>query len=295
MANLRLTDELTVPLDPAIAEVLRAKASLPHQLNPPSTWAALNYLAAVSLGPKTWFSDGRTLWSAAGEQRLDANAEVATIIANHPYPKGQAVQAAPRAFPLGALRDGRMIWGLRYYSADYDYHFTPLLLDTTSRTVEVIAVRSPISGTAPKTLLATADPDVYLITGTIDAGRAAHVDEYIPVRMAWEVNVARRSCAWSERPPPGSTRSGLVAASARQSLTAGGLSDATSALRFERRGGSLVGALEGGGTIAIEDLPSLHPSDDRGDRWVCTTHDEGGVLMLDLRRCDRAIVRRFER
>jgi hypothetical protein len=293
MLKLRVTNELTVPLDPAIAQVLRAKASLPHQLNPPSTWGALGYLAAVSLGPRMWFSDGRTLWSAAGELRLDAHPEVARIIAAHPFPVGEPVQAVPRAFPLGALPDGRMIWVLRWYGADHRYVCAPIVLDAASGVIETIDVRNTIDGTAPKRLLATADPDVYLITGEVDAGAAAHIDDFIMVPVAWEVNVARRTCAWLDRPNQGRSTSGLVAASTSQALTAAGLSYTTHALRFERRGAELVATLDGG-TIVLDDLPSLHPYDDRGDRWVSTTRDGGGILLLDLRRCDRARVCRFE-
>jgi hypothetical protein len=254
---------------------------------------ALDYLAAISLGARMWFSDGRTLWSAGRTLRLDAHPTVARIIAENPRPVGESVQSVPRAFPLGALRDGRMIWVLRWYRADHRYVCAPILVDASSGRVETIDVRHTINGTAASRLLATDDPDVYLITGEVDAGAEAHIDEFIMVPVAWAVNVAQRTCAWFDGPIPDRPTPGLVAVSTHQTLAADGLSYTTHALRFERMGGALVATLDDS-TVVLDDLPSLHPYDDRGDRWVFTVRDGRGVLLLDLRRCDRARVCRFE-
>jgi hypothetical protein len=253
---------LSVDLDPGIADILRMKDSLPHQFNPPSTWVALDYLAAVRLDERLWFSNGRTLWSSAEDAwRFADHPDIARIIAAHPYPRDEAVQAVPRAFPLGALGPDQMLWGLRWYDTDHEYVCTPLVLDAARREVQVLssADGGRIGGTAPRRRLTTDDPHRFVIAGQIDAGAVFHIDEYIMVDVAWEVDLARGTYR-SAPPVHGTPCSRLVAVSPHQTLSREGLS-------YRSR---------------VIDLDS---------KWVFTARDNDDVLMLDLRAFDRATVR----
>jgi hypothetical protein len=221
-----MTAELSVRLEPGIAEILRAEMTLPHRFDPPMSWAVLDYLAAVRLGTRLWFSDGRALWSATDDVwRFADHPGIARIIAKHGYPPDEAVHGVPRAFPLGALGRDTMLWVLRWYDTDHEYVCAPIMLDAARREVRVLRAqgRERIDGTAPHRVLATDDPHLFVITGQVDAGAIAHLDDFIMVDVAWEVDLTRGRYRYTKN-VTGQPTDGLVAVSHLQVLSRDGLS-----------------------------------------------------------------------
>lgn len=219
-----MTAELSVRLEAGIADILRAERSLPHQINPPFTWRALDYLAAVRLGAWLWFSDGRALWSGADDVwRFSDHPDIARVIVEHGDPPGEAVQAVPRAFPIGAVGRDTMLWVLRWYDTDHEYVCTPIVLDAARREVRVLRARGRrIGGTAPRRVLATDDPHRFVITGQVDAGAMAHIDDFIMVDVAWEVDLTSDTYHDTNE-AAGQPTEGLVAVSHQQVLSHDGL------------------------------------------------------------------------
>jgi hypothetical protein len=258
-----MTAELRVPLEPGIADILRAKMSLPHQFNPPPTWMVLDYLAAVRLGARLWFSDGRALWGATDDRWHFANhPDIAQIIAEHGWPADEAVQAVPRAFPLGALGRDAMLWVLRWYDTDHKYVCAPIVLDAARREVRVLHSRrrQRIDGTAPRRLLTTKDPYRFVITGQVDAGALVHLDDFVMIDVAWEVDLTRGTYRSTEN-AVGMPAGGLVAVSHLQALSHDGLS--------------------------YHDKTTRHDA----DKSTFTMHDHNGILVLELHTTGHATVR----
>jgi hypothetical protein len=257
-----VTSELSVSLDPALADIVRARSSSPHRFDPPASWFALDYLAAVRQGRRLWFSDGHALWSAAaGVWRFADHPDVARIIAAHPYPPGAAPPALPRALPLGAVGPDAMLWGLRWYDTDSTFVWTPVVLDAASREVRVLRSEDGhrIGGTAPQRLLATGAPDRLVIAGQEDAGAAVHWDEYVMVDVAWEVDLTR------------------------------GVYRAGSAGRGEPSRG--IVAVTASQTLSHEGLSYGHGHGDSDRAWVFAVRDGDELLTLDLSAHYRATVR----
>lgn len=204
-------------LDPRVAKALRDKSSLPHQRNPPREWDVINQLVALRFHDKPWFSDGSTLWTVGQEPwPFGAHAAITGYLKDQ-----RTVHAEPSAFPLGALGGDRMLWGLRWYGPRYTW--TPLVLDVTARSVEVLRLARgrAIGGTDPKRLLATKDPNVFVIAGTVDAGAERHLDDFIMVDVAWTLDLAAGS--FVDSGADGVAVSGLLAIGPRQAITSRGL------------------------------------------------------------------------
>jgi hypothetical protein len=259
-----MTAKLNIRLEPAIADIIRTKASLPHQFNPPASWMALGYLAAVRLGARLWLSNGRALWSATDDVwHFADHPDIASIIAEHGYPPGEAVQAVPRAFPLGALGRDTMLWILRWYDSDHKYVCTPIMLDAAHREVRVLRSRrrKRIDGAAPRRLRTTRDPDRFVIAGQVDAGAIANLDTFIMVDVAWEVDLIHGTYH-SVKAAAGGSTGGLAAVSHLEELSHGGLS-------YHRK------------TITKIDA----------DKSTFTLHDRDGILILELHTTGHATVR----
>lgn len=285
---------LSCAIDPDVAAVLRAKMSMPHQSNPPMEWGAIDYLAAVRFGALTGFSDGRTVvWSRGGDVvRWELAAlcdDVARRIAERGR-AGQRPQGTPRAFPLGGLRDGRMLWKLCSYRSDHRYVADLLLLDVARQSVDLLRCDSEqaLSGTEPKRLLETDAPGVCYVTGDIDAGAAAHLDDFILVDTCWRVDLSagtyapQREAPLRLAPPPAP----LLACTARGCVSGAGFSHVGQE-RVERRAGRVRLTLGHHG-IDLDDVAPDLPSD---GRWfIHAVADGDELLLLDLRAVDRADV-----
>lgn len=193
---------LSSDIDPDVASALRAKMGMPHQFNPPLAWAAIGYLAAIRFGALIGFSDGRTIvWHRDGRvTRWELPALDRTIaqrIAEHGT-VGDRPQARPRAFPIGGLRDGRMLWSLCWHRDDEPCYVADLvLLDVERQRVDVLRCdgKREMLGTEPKCVVEADAPDVCYVTGKIDVGAAAHIDDFIMVDTCWRVDLARGTYA----------------------------------------------------------------------------------------------------
>jgi hypothetical protein len=255
--------ELRVRLEPGIADIFRANLSQTGKSDP-ATSGVLDYLAAVRLGARLWFSDGRALWSADNDVWHFADQpNVARIITKHPYPRDEAVQALPRAFPLGAVGTDAMLWVLRWYDTDHAYVCAPILLDAARRKVRVLrpTSRRHLEGTAPKRLLTTDDPQRLVITGQLDAGAAADIDDYIMVDVAWEVDLTSGTYRYTDK-FVGKAASGLLAVSYRWELSQDGLGYHSHDIRLD------------------------------SDTSTFTVRDHDDILTLELRTDGHATVRR---
>lgn len=285
---------LSCEMDFEIAAVLRAKMALPHQTNPPAEWGAIGNLAALRFGALAGFSDGRSvLWSQGGHTtrwELAARCDgMAKRIAEHGKP-GQRPQATPRAAPLGGLRDGRMLWKLCFYRADHRYVADLLLIDVAQQRVDILHCGSErvLSGTEPKRVIETDAPDICYVAGDIDAGAAAHLDDFITVDTCWRVDLARGTYAWQDQAslPVVSPPAPLLACGSEGYVTGAGfgyLGDD----RFARRAGRVRGTA-GRHAFDLDDTAPGLPSD---DRWfVHAVADQRQLLVLDLRAGNRADV-----
>jgi hypothetical protein len=258
--------EFTVALDPGIADILRTKASLPHQMNPPSSWFALEYLFALQLGNRLAFSDGRTLWLGPDDAwRFADHPELARIIAAAGS-KTDPVQGTPRAAPLGAVGGDSTLWVLRWFDRDHrQFVGTPFVLDLTRREVRVLRTGDrPIPGTAPKRLLALGVEGRFAIEGDVDAGAMAHLDDFIMVDVAWEVDLAQGSYHYVQSPVRGTPTTGLVAIGPGQMLTRDGL--------------------------VYTAISRVLEFDGEAGKWMFAARTGDEVLLLDLHAFDRATV-----
>lgn len=285
---------LSCEIDSEIAAVLRAKMALPHQLNPPAEWGAIEYLTALRFGTLAGFSDGRSVvWSQSGRTtrwELAAHCDgMAQRIAERGK-LGRRPQDTPRATPLGGLRDGRMLWKLCSYRADHRYVADLLLIDVAQQRVDVLhcgSERVP-SGTEPKRVIETDAPDICYVAGDIDAGADAHLDDFIMVETCWRVDLARGTYVREDEAslhvvsPPAP----LLACGGGGYVTGAGfgyLGDD----RFARRAGRVRGTV-GRHAFDLDDISPGLPSD---GRWfVHAVADQRQLLVLDLRVGNRADV-----
>lgn len=286
---------LSSDIDPDVASALRAKMGMPHQFNPPLAWAAIGYLAAIRFGALIGFSDGRTIvWHRDGRvTRWELPALDRTIaqrIAEHGT-VGDRPQARPRAFPIGGLRDGRMLWSLCWHRDDEPCYVADLvLLDVERQRVDVLRCdgKREMLGTEPKCVVEADAPDVCYVTGKIDVGAAAHIDDFIMVDTCWRVDLARGTYA---REPETSLRvvppeEPLLACALDSQVTGDGLRY-TGHLELERRAGRIIGTL-GAHRFELDDIAPGLPSD---NRWfVQAVADGPRLLVLDLRAVDRAAI-----
>ena len=98
------------------------------------------------------------------------------------------------------------------------------MLDADRREVRVLRAggRGRIDGTAPRRVLTTDDPHRFVITGQIDAGAFAHLDDFIMVDVAWEIDLTSGTYRYTSH-ATGQPTDGLVAVSHHQALSHDGL------------------------------------------------------------------------
>jgi hypothetical protein len=199
-------------------------------------------------------------------------------------------------FPLGGLRDGRMLWKLCSYRSDERCYVADLvLLDVERQRIDVLRCdgKHALSGTEPDRVVETDAPDVCYVTGQIDAAVAVHLDDFIMVDTCWRVDLARGTYA----PEPETSlhvvppEEPLLACAVTGQVTGTGFRYAGD-LKLERRAGCVVGTL-GAHRFELDDIAPDLPYRESwfADRWyVHAVTDGPRLLVLDLRVVDRAAI-----
>jgi hypothetical protein len=183
-----------------------------------------------------------------------------------------------------------MLWSVRSYRHDALYVADLLLLDPVSQRVDLLAPDGEhvLTGSEPGRVLEGDEPGVCYVTGKIDAGALAHLDDFIMVETCWRVDLGRGTYARHQGPAVrlASPPEPLLACASRGYIDRAGFRSFGDE-RHERRAGR-IGITAGAHRFELDDpCPDL-PSDIRC--FLRALADGHRLLVLDLRAGDHARV-----
>lgn len=112
----------------------------------------------------------------------------------------------PWLTPIAVLGAGKRLLLLRGYNAarDRDYEAVPVIFDPAA--VKPFRALRPsgrdvLGGTTPEQVFVAADLSTAWIAGEVDAGAACHIDDFIPVAVAYALDLATGCYAWVKAIP----------------------------------------------------------------------------------------------
>lgn len=204
----------------------------------------------------------------------------------------------PWLTPAADLGAGRRLLLLRGYNAarDHAYEAVPVIFDPAAAkpfTALRPSGRDILGGSTPKQVLVAADRSTAWIAGEIDGGAVCHIDEFIPVDVAYALNLASGRYAWVKGIPAGARRPPGVMVAGLQYCVADGRVDLMS---WER-----PRVLADGDTMKIAPaerdpqtftLPLARrlADPDHVRQLVATSRAGDDVLVLDMSAGDTAVI-----